>query len=380
MDGSPISTYPNSSINPIFPKGDIYSEVLNNNNDNFLMDNASINSNLEPFDAFFIGKHSRNSSYEDNNYVNKMTPSYKSNINTPNSGVQFLFNKTDCDNFLYPNGNQNMKISSTNNLTNNKTKKVNNTKESDEKKNYKKNSKILFNSFLPNEMNEAHIKNQKIKNKISARKSRLKKKLYVEQLEKEYFLVNKELNEIKQKLNMNTNNIIPLKEYEEGEGDGEATSNKSSKNFNCDIINVVELKEEENLIINEKNNEKKNINRYNSFTTKQRLFLEQLLVEQIEIMMPIRIRMFQNKYLKLLNIDKNDNISIIKNKIKENLKAIKEVYGINNFIIENNGGEKLKLHQYDETTNKSMAYQIYNYYYNLENYINEFEKIYFSLI
>ena len=380
MDGSPISTYPNSSINPIFPKGDIYSEVLNNNNDNFLMDNASINSNLEPFDAFFIGKHSRNSSYEDNNYVNKMTPSYKSNINTPNSGVQFLFNKTDCDNFLYPNGNQNMKISSTNNLTNNKTKKVNNTKESDEKKNYKKNSKILFNSFLPNEMNEAHIKNQKIKNKISARKSRLKKKLYVEQLEKQYFLVNKELNEIKQKLNMNTNNIIPLKEYEEEEGDGEATSNKSSKNFNCDIINVVELKEEENLIINEKNNEKKNINRYNSFTTKQRLFLEQLLVEQIEIMMPIRIRMFQNKYLKLLNIDKNDNISIIKNKIKENLKAIKEVYGINNFIIENNGGEKLKLHQYDETTNKSMAYQIYNYYYNLENYINEFEKIYFSLI
>lgn len=380
MDGNLIPIYPSSSINPIFPKGDIYSEFLNNNNDNFLMDNASINSNLEPFDAFFIGKHSRNSSYEDNNYINKITPSCKSNINTPNSGVQFLFNKTDCDNFLHPNGNQNMKISSTNNLKNNKTKKVNNTKESDEKKNYKKHSKILFNSFLPNKMNEAQKQNQKIKNKISARKSRLKKKLYVEQLEKQYFLVNKELKEIKQKLNMNTNNIIPLKEYEEGEGDGEATSNKSSKIFNCDIINVDELKEEENLIINEKNNEKKNINRYNSFTTKQRLFLEQLLVEQIEIMMPIRIRMFQNKYLKLLNIDKNDNISIIKNKIKENLKAIEEVYGINNFIIENNGGEKLQLHQYDSIKNKSMAYQIYNYYYNLENYINEFEKIYFSLI
>jgi len=280
MDGNLIPIYPSSSINPIFPKGDIYSEFLNNNNDTFLMDNASINSNLEPFDAFFIGKHSRNSSYEDNNYINKITPSCKSSINTPNSGVQFLFNKTDCDNFLHPNGNQNMKISSTNNLKNNKTKKVNNTKESDKKKNYKKHSKILFNSFLPNKMNEAQKQNQKIKNKISARKSRLKKKLYVEQLEKEYFLVNKELKEIKQKLNMNTNNIIPLKEYEEGEG--EATSNRSSKIFNCDIINVDELKEEENLIIDEKNNEKKNINRYNSFTTKQRLFLEQLLVEQIE--------------------------------------------------------------------------------------------------
>ena len=374
MNGNLIPTYPNSSINPIFPKGDIYSEFLNNNNDNFLMDNASISSNLEPFDAFFIGKHSRNSSYEDNNYVNKITPSYKSNNNIPNSGVQFLFNKTDCDNFLHPNGNQNMKIFSTNNK-NNKTKKVNSTKETDEKKNYKKNSKILFNSFMPNKMNEVQKQNQKIKNKISARKSRLKKKLYVEQLEKEYFLVNKELNEIKQKLNMNinTNNIIPLKEYEEGE----VTISKSSKIFNGDIINVDELKEEEKIIINEKNNEKKNINRYNSFTTKQRLILEQLLVEQIEIMMPIRIRMFQNKYLKLLNIDKNDNIGIIKNKIKENLKAIEEVYGINNFIIENNGGDKLQLHP---IKNKSMAYQIYNYYYNLGNYINEFEKIYFSLI
>lgn len=380
MDGNLIPIYPNSSINPIFPKGDIYSEFLNNNNDNFLMDNASINSNLEPFDAFFIGKHSRNSSYEDNNYANKITPSCKSNNNTPNPGVQLIFNKTDCDNFLYPNGNQNMKISSTNKIKNNKTKKGNNLKKTDEKKSYKKNPKILFNSFLPNKMNEVQKQNQKIKNKVSARKSRLKKKLYVEQLEKEYFLVNKELNEIKQKFNMNMspNNIIPLKEYEEEEG--EVASSKLRKIFNCDNFNVEELKEEEKKIINEKNNEKKDINRYHSFTTKQKLILEQLLIEQIEIMMPIRIRMFQNKYLKLLNIDKNDNIDIIKNKIKENLKAIEEVYDINNFIIESNGREKLQLHHYDANNNKSMAYQIYNYYYNLGNYINEFEKIYFSLI
>ena len=378
MDGNLISPYPNSSINPIFPKGDIYSEFLNNNNDNFLMDNASISSNLEPFDAFFIGKHSRNSSYEDNNYVNKITPTHKSNNNTPNSGVQLIFNKTDCDNFLFPNGNQNMKISSTNKIKNKKTKKGNDIKNTDEKKSYKKNPKILFNSFLPNKMNEVQKQNQKIKNKISARKSRLKKKLYIEQLEKEYFLVNKELNEIKRKFNMNIsqNNIIPLKEYEEEE----ATSSKLSKIFNGDIINVDELKEEEKKIINEKSNEKKDINRHKSFTTKQKLILEQLLIEQIEIMMPIRIRMFQNKYLKLLNIDKNDNIDIIKNKIKENLKIIEEVYDINNFIMESNGKEKPQLHHYDENSNKSMAYQIYNYYYNLGNYINEFEKIYFSLI
>ena len=344
------------------------------------MDNASINSNLEPFDAFFIGKYSRKSSYEDNNHVNIITPSYKSNNNTPNSGMKFLFNKNECDKFLYPNGNgnQNIKILNTNISKNSKTKKENIIKESDGEKNLKKNSKILFSSFMPDKMNEVQKQKQKIKNKISARKSRLKKKMYVEQLEKEYSLVKKELNEIKHKLNMNTNNIIPLKEYEEEE-EVEITSSKSKKKLNYDIINIDELKEEENIIVNEKINENKDINRLNLFSTKQRLILEQLLVEQIEIMMPIKIRMFQNRYLKLLNIDKNDNIGIIKNKIKENLKAIEEVYGISNFIIEKNGEENLKLLQYDLFKNKSMAYQIYNYYCNLQNYINEFEKIYFSL-
>ena len=38
-------------------------------------------------------------------------------------------------------------------------------------------------------------------------------------------------------------------------------------------------------------------------------------------MMPIKIKMFQNKYLKLSVINKDDNINIIKNKIEENLQA-----------------------------------------------------------
>ena len=377
MDGNLIQIYPNSLINPIIPKGDIYSEFLNYNNDtNCMMDNASINSNLEPFDPFFFGKHSRNSSYEDNN-LKKNNSLFKSNNNTPNKELKFIFTKNECDNYI--NGNKNLNINLNNNKINNninnkiKTNNNINIKINEDNKKDKKEKKILFNSFMPTTVTEVQKQKQKIKNKISARKSRLKKKLYVEQLEKEYILVKKELSEIKQKIGMNGDNIISLEETDD-------IINTKHKNIYDNTINIERLKEEENLIINEKNNEKKNINKINSFTAKQRLILEQLLLNQIEIMMPIKVKIFQNKYLKLLSIDKDDNISVIKNKIKENLKAIEEVYDVNSFKGEDNGGSKIQQYQHDCIKNKSMAHQIYNFYYNLKHYINEFEKIYFSLI
>ena len=377
MDGNLIQIYPNSLINPIIPKGDIYSEFLNYNNDtNCMMDNASINSNLEPFDPFFFGKHSRNSSYEDNN-LKKNNSLFKSNNNTPNKELKFIFTKNECDNYI--NGNKNLNINLNNNKINNNINnkiKINNNiniKINEDNKKDKKEKKILFNSFMPTTVTEVQKQKQKIKNKISARKSRLKKKLYVEQLEKEYILVKKELSEIKQKIGMNGDNIISLEETDD-------IINTKHKNIYDNTINIERLKEEENLIINEKNNEKKNINKINSFTAKQRLILEQLLLNQIEIMMPIKVKIFQNKYLKLLSIDKDDNISVIKNKIKENLKAIEEVYDVNSFKGEDNGGSKIQQYQHDCIKNKSMAHQIYNFYYNLKNYVNEFEKIYFSLI
>ena len=377
MDGNLIQIYPNSLINPIIPKGDIYSEFLNYNNDtNCMMDNASINSNLEPFDPFFFGKHSRNSSYEDNN-LKKNNSLFKSNNNTPNKELKFIFTKNECDNYI--NGNKNLNINLNNNKINNninnkiKTNNNINIKINEDNKKDKKEKKILFNSFMPTTVTEVQKQKQKIKNKISARKSRLKKKLYVEQLEKEYILVKKELSEIKQKIGMNGDNIISLEETDD-------IINTKHKNIYDNTINIERLKEEENLIINEKNNEKKNINKINSFTAKQRLILEQLLLNQIEIMMPIKVKIFQNKYLKLLSIDKDDNISVIKNKIKENLKAIEEVYDVNSFKGEDNGGSKIQQYQHDCIKNKSMAHQIYNFYYNLKNYVNEFEKIYFTLI
>lgn len=367
MDGNLIQNYPNLFINPIFPKGDIYSEFLNCNNDsNFMIDNSSVNSNLEPFDNFAHGKRSRNSSFEE--YNNKKTPLKTSINNIPNSDITFLFNSNnETNNHLLLNKNINLK-------NNNK-----NDKKSDEKKEKKekKTSKILFNSFMPNTLSEAKKQKQKIKNKISARKSRLKKKLYIEELEKQYDLVKNELCEIKQKLGIFESNIIPLNENEQI-FNKHKIKDKYVNGFS-NYFKIEELKHEENAIINGQINENNDINKIYNFTAKQKIFLEQLLVNQIEIMMPIKVKIFQNKYLKLLPINKDDNISVIKSKIEENLKSIEEVYNVNKYEEEYNGGTKVQNYQYNFMRNKSMPYQIYNFYSNLRNYVNEFEKIYFSL-
>ena len=230
---------------------------------------------------------------------------------------------------------------------------------------------------MPNTVSEAKKQSQKIKNKISARKSRLKKKLYIEELEKQYDLVKNELYEIKQELGIFENNVIHLNE------NGKIVNKNKIKNKYLNgfsnYFKIEELKHEENEIINEKIKESNNINKIYSFTSKQKIFLEQLLVSQIEIMMPIKVKIFRNKYLKLLTINKDDSISVIKNKIEENLKSIEEVYNVNKYADEYNGGTKVQNDQNNFMRNKSMPYQIYNFYKNLRNYVNEFEKIYISL-
>ena len=63
------------------------------------------------------------------------------------------------------------------------------------------------------------------------------------------------------------------------------------------------------------------------------------------------------------------------------MKTIQELYDMENFQgTQENGGTNIRKYKYDGVRNKSMAHQIYNFYYNLKNYVYEFEKIYFSLI
>lgn len=364
--------YPKSQINKIFP--DICLDNFGNSTEvNIIPDDRIINDNLETFDKIFNCKRSRNSSFDENDFT-KLCFS-KSNPLTTNSGIKFN-HKKDINNI---NVNNNINIEGNNKNINNFNKIIEvNKNNNEENKKEKLKKKILFSSFQPNNMKELQTQKQKqkMKNKLSARKSRLKKKLYVEQLEKEYILIKKELNDIKQKMgNSNQNNIISLNE------DDCYFVNNNNYNKKCEqCVNIDGLKSEENFIISEKNNNRNNINIISSFAAKQRILLEQLLIKQIHIMMPIKVKMFQNKFLKLSNINENDDINAIKNKIEENLQAIQELYDIESFKNEDNGATKFTKYQFNGTKSKSMSYQIYSFYNNLKNYINEFEKIYFSLI
>ena len=365
-----IPLHQKPQINKMFP--DIIFDNINNNADtNFLADDIIANDSLEPFDKFFNGKRSRNSSCDESDFQKIF--SYKPNNNIPNSPKKVNMIQKDINNNSI-NGNNIININ--NNINGNNIINLNgNIKLFDNNLNIKKDKeikkKILFNSFQPNKEMQNQKQKQKIKNKLSARKSRLKKKLYVEHLEKEYILVKKELDEMKQKNAINNNtNYLPLNEEEK-------IINHKNMCENC--INIDEMVEEEKKIIS--TNGKNMNNLINSFTAKQRIILEQLLIKQIQIMMPVKIKMFQNKYLKLLSINKDDNINVIKNKIDENLNAIKELYDLNIFKGEGDNGEtKGKKYQLEGVKSKSMAYQIYNFYTNLKNYVNEFEKIYFLLV
>jgi hypothetical protein len=134
------------------------------------------------------------------------------------------------------------------------------------------------------------------------------------------------------------------------------------------------------LIINQEEiDDKNNINLLNSYTEKQRKIMVKLLINQILIMMPIKIKMFQDKYLKLFTFNGNESLSDVKNKIERNLRTIQELYDINRLKNEENG-LSFEQHYKNNRKSDSMAHQIYNYYFNLKNYINEFEKIYLCLI
>ena len=72
--------------------------------------------------------------------------------------------------------------------------------------------KIIFNSYKLTPLSEEEKLEQKEKNRISARKSRFKKKQYITKLEQEHSLLLNQLEEIRQNLGINKK-IIPLKEH-----------------------------------------------------------------------------------------------------------------------------------------------------------------------
>ena len=324
----------NQMKNPIVIQGDIFSDYLNCNSfHNSLSNKDFAKPDNQTFNKFF---NNDESSIKSLNYLNDLSGQNLSKLVTHHNLIDNLFpiNKFD---FLKVSKEININESNSNNKEN-------------------KNKKNIF-STLAKEITVEDKKQKKlIMNRESAKKSRLKKKNYIENLEKQYMLLKEEFINIReeQKLNntiynINNNLISNVNQNKMG-------NNKLKLNSNVKKIKKSEILETNN-----------NINNINS-NNQKRLMLY-LLINQIDIMTPIKIKSFQNKYLKILILDANDSIEVIKNKINMNLAIIVELYGM-----EQNNKNFPKLNFCNKK--KSIAYRLYEYYNDIKTLINNFESIY----
>jgi len=209
--------------------------------------------------------------------------------------------------------------------------------------------KIEFNSLQTSEQVDNEIKQKKLLiNRESAKKSRLKRKIYIENLEKQYLILKTEYIKIieKQKLNQGyINNSILKNEHF-------IDDNKINPNLKIG---------KENVLYDFKKLQEDNIQINNDCLNKQKKIMENILINQIDMMTPINIKSLQHKFLKLNKIDNNDNFQTIKNKINSNIEMIKELYDINENDIDIN--------------KKSKGYKLFDFYSNVAKLLNKYEVI-----
>ena len=193
---------------------------------------------------------------------------------------------------------------------------------------------------------EKEVKQQKlIMNRESAKKSRLKKKAYVENLEKEYLVLKTEYIKMIQCQNLKKNLLY----------------NNNSNNGKLQNENLKLGKENVIYEFNTSKDRYTHNNNINEHINMQKKILENLLINQIDLMTPINIKSIQNKFLKLNKLENGDNFPTIKNKINMNLETIKEIYD----ITENDNA----------LNKKSKGYQLYDFYSNIIKLLDKYEVL-----
>ncbi len=345
----------NTMKNPNFLKEDIFLDYLNYNN-NPLSNEDFIKPKFETFDKYF------------NNEENSLKSKMSSNKSIPHIQVSDLFSFNNVNNYNEKNiinGGQGKNFIDENYKGSNNEMNLN--LNLDENNNYTK--KQLFNTMQNQKFTIEDLRKKKlIMNRESAKKSRLKKKKYIEKLEKEFLILKEEIIRIKSNQTINMCDKL----------NNDFCSNKIIeniiKNQNCNNLNynykekeIFDLKKDELNIIT--NNLENNSNQVSNFVKRQKSVLSYLLVKQIDIMTPIKIKAFQNKFLKLESFEPDDSIEVIKNKINVNLNTIIELYDIDNE--ENNKNDNNICNK-----KKSMAYNLYDFYNNLKIYVNQYDYIY----
>jgi hypothetical protein len=331
MDDDKLNISGFSSINPTFPKNDIFADyiIYNPENGNGTLD-LSIGKDLhdelqiEPnFDCSYFDNENGKKEINQNGISNKSI--FKQ---IPQKEIQKQI------------------------LNVNKTPKIKEIKPQDYIV-YENKQKKIFETY--NE-NEKEIQKQKklLMNRLSAKKSRLKKKVYIKCLEDE---LEKMKNEVEQKRNFEKFYLSGISGQENGKGIEIISSDVQRYN--------ILIKQENNLLEKSKNDS----DSMNEYINLQKQLLHDILIKIIEVSMPIKCKIFQHKYLKLQKFDNDDSLEVIINKINGNIEMLKELYDFDKQI---KSSKKSK--------SESMAYQLFNYYDNLKNYVTSFKIMYEAIM
>lgn len=320
----------NQIKNPIFIKEDIFSDylIISQSFENSPLNQDFAKPDNEIFDKFFNNDENSLKSLNSLNDLNKSffqepkleQPQLDNSINILNGAKEKIF------------------------LEEKRKKENNNTKKNE------------LNSIVNKDITPEERKQKKlIMNRESAKKSRLKKKNYIENLEKQYIIMKEEFIKIKEEQKSKLNNNKQL-----NPNDTQYIIKNSNINNNMGEIknNILEIYNIDNI---------DNVSNING--NKQKKLMTYILINQIDIMTPIKIKAFQNKYLKMQTLDLDDTIEAIKNKIDTNLNIITELYGIES-------GNNNCLNFNFINNKKSMAFQLYEFYNNIKLLINKFEHIF----
>ena len=282
-------------------------------NSQLIFQSESINEN----NSFLNASYSPNKSFEENNKKNSLFENFD------NKNLDFILND-----FLKITDNQ-MAISDSSSLN-----KFNPTNSQSE--NYAKDLNVKKDCIPKNKKIKKSIELKLLKNKISARKSRQKKKDYIRCLEEE-------LVKLKNEISFNKNIKSDLQEEKE---------EKNDKFFNKIIVFE---KQKEDIY---KEGQKKQTNLMRELEVSQKIILKELLIRQINFSIPLKFQIFCKKYIKLIPLSDDDSITTIISKINENLNKIKKYMG-------NVSKNRIKL-----------VIKLYEMYKNIKCYIECFNQLY----
>ena len=327
MDDDKLNISGFSSINPTFPKNDIFADYIIYNPDN---GNGTLDLSLvkDIRDEIPIEPNFDFSYFENENGKKEKKISVFKKI--PEKEIQ--------KQILKVNQTQKMKEIKLQNC-------IVNENEIKQKKNI----------FETHNENEKEIQKQKklLMNRLSAKKSRLKKKVYIKYLEDE---LEKMKNEIEKKRNFEKFYLPGVSKQENG---------KTLENLSNDVQRYDILIKKEHLFYEKSKNDNESINDYVNL---QKKLLHDILIKIIDVSMPIKCKIFQHKFLKLQKFENEDSINIIINKINYNIDMLKELYDFDKqLIIKKNKSE-------------SIAQQLFIYYNNLKDYVISFKTIYDHII